>query len=134
MRRSTSSPRSQKRTGCGLLLDVNNVHVASTNQEWDPVAYIEAYPLEHVQEIHLGGHAPEEDEAGRPLLIDTHDREVADIVWRLFQRTVALTGALPTLIEWDADVPEWPVLKAEAERAEAVLVDAESGKKRRAAG
>ena len=65
-----------KRTGCGLLLDVNNVHVSSTNQEWDPVAYIEAYPLAHVREIHLGGHAPEEDEAGRPLLIDTHDREV----------------------------------------------------------
>ena len=123
-----------RRTGCGLLFDVNNVHVASTNQEWDPVAYIDAYPLKHVQEIHLGGHAPEEDEAGRPLLIDTHDREVADIVWGLFEHTIALTGALPTLIEWDADVPTWPVLKAEAERAEAVLADGESKGKQRAAG
>ncbi len=123
-----------RRTGCGLLFDVNNVQVASTNQEWDPVAYIEAYPLKHVREIHLGGHAPEEDEAGRPLLIDTHDREVADIVWGLFEHTIALTGALPTLIEWDADVPAWPVLKAEAERAEAVLADGESKGKRRAAG
>jgi uncharacterized protein len=123
-----------RRTGCGLLFDVNNVHVASTNQEWDPVAYVEAYPLKQVREIHLGGHAPETDEAGRPLLIDTHDREVADIVWGLFEHTIALTGPLPTLIEWDADIPAWPILKAEAERAEAVLVDAERGGKQRAAG
>jgi uncharacterized protein (UPF0276 family) len=122
-----------RRTGCGLLLDVNNVHVASTNQEWDPVAYVEAYPLRHVREIHLGGHAPEADEAGRPLLIDTHDREVADIVWGLFRHTIGLTGPLPTLIEWDADVPAWPALKAEADRAEAVLVGAARGEKWRVA-
>jgi uncharacterized protein len=123
-----------RRTGCGLLLDVNNVHVASTNQEWDPVAYIDAYPLDRVREIHLGGHAPETDEAGRPLLIDTHDREVADIIWKLFEHTIGRTGALPTLIEWDSDVPAWPVLKTEAERAEAILFGAEAQERRRAAG
>jgi hypothetical protein len=122
-----------KRTGCGLLFDVNNVHVSSTNQECDPVAYIDAYPLQHVREIHLGGHAPETDEAGRPLLIDTHDREVDEIVWGLFRHTVSLLGPVPTLVEWDADVPDWPTLQAEAERAEAVLLGAHAGEPRRAA-
>ena len=110
-----------RRTGCGLLLDVNNVYVASTNQQWDPIGYIDAFPLAAVQEIHLAGHAREIDEKDRPLLIDTHDRPVDKIVWDLFERTVARLGATPTLIEWDADIPTWPVLKAEAERAEAIL-------------
>lgn len=123
-----------RRTGCGLLLDVNNVYVSSTNQEWDPIAYIESYPLQHVQEIHLGGHAPEKDEAGRPLLIDAHDREVDEIVWGLYAHTIGLTGTLPTLVEWDANVPDWPTLKAEAERAESLMLDAASdGELRRAA-
>ncbi|MGA2128212.1 MAG: DUF692 domain-containing protein, partial [Xanthobacteraceae bacterium] len=65
-----------RRTGCGLLLDVNNVHVSSTNQQWDPVRYLDDYPLAAVQEIHLAGHAGEHDDEGRPLLIDTHDRPV----------------------------------------------------------
>ena len=65
-----------RRTGCGLILDVNNVLVASTNQTWDPIVYIDAFPLARVQEIHLGGHTRRADEAGRPLLIDSHDREV----------------------------------------------------------
>ena len=123
-----------RRTGCGLLFDVNNVHISSTNQEWDAVAYIDAYPLEHVREVHLGGHARESDEKDRPLLIDTHDREVDAVVWRLYEHTIARLGPVPTLIEWDADVPEWPVLKAEADRAEAVLVAAEGSPKRAAAG
>jgi uncharacterized protein len=110
-----------RRTGCGLLLDVNNVYVASTNQQWDPFAYLDDFPLAHVQEIHLAGYTHEADEKGRPLLIDTHDRPVADIVWELFAKAIARTGALPTLIEWDKDVPEWPVLKREADRAEAVM-------------
>lgn len=122
-----------KRTGCGLLLDVNNVYVSSTNQQWDHVAYIDAYPLQHVKEIHLGGHAPEEDEAGRPLLIDAHDREVDRIVWDLFAHTIDLAGPLPTLVEWDANVPDWPTLMAEAERAEAVLFGAERGHGKHAA-
>lgn len=111
-----------RRTGCGLLLDVNNVYVASTNQQWDPVAYIEAYPLSHVQEIHLAGYTREADDKERPLLIDTHDRPVDEIVWDLFAHAMKLIGPVPTLIEWDADVPAWPTLKAEAERAEAIML------------
>ncbi|MER9586179.1 DUF692 domain-containing protein [Mesorhizobium sp. M0276] len=110
-----------RRTGCGLLLDVNNVHVASTNQQWDPIRYIDEYPLASVQEIHLAGYSPEADERGRPLLIDTHDRPVDAIVWDLYEHTIGRLGPVPTLIEWDANVPAWPELKAEAERAEAVM-------------
>ena len=115
-----------RRTGCGLLLDVNNVFVASTNQEWDPVAYIDRYSLQHVREIHLAGFTPEADEAGRPLLIDTHDRPVDDVVWELYRHTVGLIGPTPTLIEWDANVPTWPELHAEAQRAEQVMMEASS--------
>lgn len=110
-----------RRTGCGLLLDVNNVHVAATNQQWDPLAYIESYPLAHVQEIHLAGHAQEVDEKGRPLLIDTHDRSVDAIVWALYRHAIDRLAPVPTLIEWDANVPDWPQLRAEAERAETIM-------------
>jgi len=110
-----------RRTGCGLLLDVNNVWVASINQGWDPFAYIEAYPLGEVQEIHLAGHAREDDGKGRPLLIDTHDRSVDQRVWELFAHTIERIGPMPTLIEWDADVPGWSELKAEADRAETIM-------------
>lgn len=115
-----------RRTGCGLLLDVNNVYVASTNQQWDPTAYIDDFPLAHVQQIHLAGYTREADEKGRPLLIDTHDRPVDEIVWDLFARAIRRIGPVPTLIEWDKDVPQWPVLKQEAERAEAVMLAAAS--------
>ena len=123
-----------KRTGCGLLLDVNNVYVGSTNQEWDPVGYLDAYPLAHVKEIHLAGHATRADEKGRPLLTDTHDRAVDDIVCDLYERAIGHLGPIPTLIEWDADVPDWPTLAAEAERAEVIMVRAQcEGDKRVAA-
>ncbi|ASL47722.1 hypothetical protein bAD24_III10025 [Burkholderia sp. AD24] len=110
-----------QRTGCGLLLDVNNVYVASINQQWDPFAYIDQFPLAAVQQFHLAGHTREQDEKNRPLLIDTHDRHIADIVWDLFERAIRRTGPLPTLIEWDANLPDWPTLKAEAERADSVV-------------
>ena len=110
------------RTGCGLLFDVNNVFVASTNQEWDPVTYVNRYPLSHVREIHLAGFTPQIDDVGRPLLIDTHDRLVDDVVWDLYRQTISLTGPIPTLIEWDADVPDWDTLFSEAQRAEAIMV------------
>lgn len=110
-----------RRTGCGLLLDVNNVFVSCTNQQLDPRAYIAAFPLGKVGEIHLGGHDEDEDEHGAPLLIDSHGREVVDPVWTLYAETIALSGPLPTLIEWDTDVPDWPTLAAEAARAAAVL-------------
>lgn len=113
-----------RRTGCALLLDVNNVYVASTNQQWDPIRYIDAFPLEHVHEIHLAGHACETDEKDRPLLIDSHDRPVADVVLGLYEHAIELMGPLPTLIEWDAKLPDWTRLLAEAERAEAVMLAA----------
>jgi uncharacterized protein len=110
-----------RRTGCGLLLDVNNVHVASTNQQWDPLRYIDEFPLPQVEEIHLAGYAREVDDKDRPLLIDTHDRPVDQIVWGLFEHAIERIGPVPTLIEWDAKVPAWPELRREAERAEAIL-------------
>ena len=110
-----------RHTGCGLLLDINNVYVASTNQQWDPFRYIDAYPLAAVQEIHVAGHVREADEKGRPLLIDTHDRPVDEIVWDLFAHAVHGTGPVPTLIEWDANVPEWPTLQEQANRAGRII-------------
>lgn len=106
-----------RRTGCGLLLDVNNVHVSATNQQTDANAIIDRFPLHLVGEIHLGGHDADTDDQGAPLLIDSHSREVADPVWVLYARTVARGGMKPTLIEWDNDVPDWPALQAEAARA-----------------
>ena len=122
-----------QRTGCGLLLDLNNVYVASINQQRDPLQYIASYPLAHVKEIHLAGHATEVDDENRPLLIDTHDRAVDDLVWDLFARVVAITGPVPTLIEWDAAVPSWPVLLAEVERADALMIAARDEEERSAA-
>ncbi len=110
-----------RRTGCGLLLDVNNVYVAATNQHWDPVDYIDRYPLLHVREVHLAGYTRESDEQGRPLLIDTHNQPVDELVWDLYRHTIDLLGPIPTLIEWDADLPSWTELHAEASRADAIL-------------
>ena len=110
-----------QRTGCGLLLDVNNVFVSATNLQTSPQDYIADFPLNAVGEIHLGGHDEDADETGAPLLIDSHGREVADPVWALLDQTLALTGPKPLLIEWDNDVPEWPVLAAEIARADAAL-------------
>lgn len=110
-----------RRTGCGLLLDVNNVFVSATNLGYEPRGYIDAFPLEAVGEIHLGGHDEDADDHGAPLLIDSHGREVADPVWALYAHTLAKGGLRPTLIEWDTDVPEWPVLREEAARAAALL-------------
>ena len=109
------------RTGCGLLLDVNNVYVSATNQRFSAETYLDRFPLHRVQEIHLAGHAAECDEDGSPLLIDTHDREVCEAVWRLYQQTVMRTGPLPTLIEWDAHIPEWTVLNQQAILANGIL-------------
>lgn len=106
-----------RRTGCGLLLDVNNVHVSAVNLRTDARAVIDRFPMALVGEIHLGGHDADADEGGGTLLIDSHGHPVADPVWVLYARAVAKGGAKPTLIEWDNDVPAWPVLEAEAARA-----------------
>ncbi len=110
-----------RRTGCGLLLDVNNVFVSATNHGFSATDYLGAYPLEHVREVHLAGHDRQEDDEGAPLLIDSHDRPVADPVWALYDMVIRHCGPIPTLIEWDADIPDWPVLKAEAAAAQAIL-------------
>jgi len=110
-----------RRTGCGLLLDVNNVHVSSTNRQADAVATIDRFPMELVGEIHLAGYAPDRDDDGAPLLIDAHDRPIDPAVLSLYDRALGRAGAVPTLVEWDNDVPGWAVLFAEARRVEAVL-------------
>jgi len=113
-----------KRTGCGLLLDVNNVFVSAKNQGTDPLVYLEAFPLDRVREVHLGGHDEELDDAGGPLLIDTHASSVADAVWTLYAHLIARTGPIPTLIEWDNNLPDWPTLRAQAIAAQNILADA----------
>ena len=110
-----------RRTGCGLLLDVNNVHVSAVNLGFDAEGYLDAFPAALIGEVHLAGHAVETYAAGGRLLIDSHDRRVDEAVWALYARLVARAGALPTLIEWDADLPDWPVLADEAARVDAIL-------------
>jgi uncharacterized protein len=109
-----------ERSGCGILLDVNNVYVSAVNHGFDAGEYLAAVPAELVGEIHLAGHSVEHY-ADEPLLIDTHDAPVHDDVWRLYAATIRRIGAVPTLIEWDASLPSVEALLAEADKAEAVL-------------
>ncbi len=110
-----------RRTGCGLLLDVNNVYVSAVNHGFDADAYLDAFPVEHVREIHLAGHFEAETDEDGPLLIDAHDSPVRDAVWALYGRALQRTGPLPTLIEWDNDIPEFETLQTEADKAERLL-------------
>ncbi|MCK1735166.1 DUF692 domain-containing protein [Bradyrhizobium sp. 138] len=110
-----------ERTGCGLLLDVNNVFVSANNQGYSALDYLADFPLSLVQEIHLAGHAAQADDEGDLLLIDSHDGPVADAVWKLYEIVIRRRGAVPTLIEWDSNIPDWPVLRAEAAAAQAIL-------------
>jgi uncharacterized protein (UPF0276 family) len=110
-----------QRTGCGLLLDVNNAYVSGTNQGFAPLDYLRAFPMAEVGEIHLAGHDRDRDEDGHTLLIDTHDRPVAEAVWALYADTIERCGSLPTLIEWDGKVPAWPVLLDEARTADRIM-------------
>ncbi len=110
-----------RRTGCGLLLDVNNVHVACVNHRRDPHAYIAALPLSAVGQIHLAGFAQDTDAAGAPLLIDSHGAPVAQAVWDLFAHALERLGPVPTLIERDNDIPPLPVLLAEAQQAQRMI-------------
>lgn len=115
-----------RRTGCGLLLDVNNVFVSCTNHGADPRAWLAAFPLHLAGEVHLGGHDAEDLPSG-PLLIDSHGAAVAGPVWALFAEVIARAGPLPTLVEWDNDLPDWPVLRAEAARAGEILARGGAG-------
>jgi uncharacterized protein len=112
-----------QRTGCGLLLDVNNVFVSAINHGYSAREYLSAFALEYVGEIHLAGHSEQRDDENQPLLIDSHDRRVADSVWELYGEVIARIGATPTLIEWDSDLPAWNVLRAQAETARQIMTE-----------
>jgi uncharacterized protein len=110
-----------RRTGCGLLLDVNNVFVSATNHGFAALDYLSDFPLANVGEIHLAGHAEQSDDEDDLLLIDSHDGPIADAVWKLFEIVISRCGPVPTLVEWDSKIPDWPILKAEAAAAQAIL-------------
>jgi uncharacterized protein len=110
-----------RRTGCGLLLDINNVFVSAANHGFAALDYLADFPLGHVGEIHLAGHTEQADDEGELLLIDSHDCPVADAVWKLFDVVISQCGPIPTLIEWDSDLPEWARLKAEADAAQTII-------------
>jgi uncharacterized protein (UPF0276 family) len=116
-----------KRTGCGLLLDINNVFVSATNHGNSALDYLASFPLDSVGEIHLAGHTEQTDDEGDRLLIDSHDGPVADAVWKLYATIILRSGPLPTLIEWDSKVPDWPILRAEAAAAQFILDQALDG-------
>jgi uncharacterized protein len=107
-------------TGCGLLVDVNNIYVGSRNHGFDAYRFISELPRQSVVELHLAGHTVNRY-AGREILIDTHSAPVCDDVWQLYRHALRCFGALPTLIEWDADLPALDVLVAEADKANAYL-------------
>lgn len=117
-----------QRTGCGLLLDVTNVHVSCTNHARDAQDYLRDLPLDAVGELHLAGFAQDADAAGDPLLIDAHGSAVAEVVWDLYAYIVERLGAVPTLIERDNDVPAFAALLSEARQAESLM---ERGTQRR---
>ena len=110
-----------RRTGCGLLLDVNNVYVSCINHRRDPLAYIDALPLHAVGEIHLAGFAEDTDSLGDRLLIDDHGAPIDNAVWALYLRLLERIGATATLIERDNQVPAFSVLQAEARQADELL-------------
>jgi len=105
------------RTGCGLLLDVNNVYVSSKNHGFDAQEYIDKQPAESVREYHLAGHTIRQLPEGA-VYIDTHDAPVADPVWSLYEYTLRVVGRRPTLVEWDSNLPELEVLIGEARKAQ----------------
>ena len=109
-----------KRSGCGLLFDVNNVYVSANNLGFEPESYIDAIPAEAIGEIHLAGHRPD-TVVGASLLIDTHGEAVSEDVWALYQRLVARIGPRATLIERDDNIPAFQELLAERSRANELL-------------
>jgi uncharacterized protein (UPF0276 family) len=112
-----------RRTGCGILCDVNNIFVSAANHGWDATWYLAALPAEAIGEIHLAGHTLKDLGDGRTIRIDDHGARVDPAVWRLYREAVSLYGPIPTLIEWDTDVPPLDVLRDEASIAQAILND-----------
>jgi uncharacterized protein (UPF0276 family) len=126
-----------RRTGCGLLLDINNVYVSTCNQDEDARHYLDQIPGELVAEIHLAGHSVQTTASGHELRIDDHGSRVCADVWSLYRETISRVGPRPTLIEWDTNIPVLDELLAEAARADAAasaaltthqeLIDAAAG-------
>ena len=115
-----------RRTGCYLLLDVNNVYVSAQNHGFSAQDYIGGLPLDRVRQIHLAGHTPATED--RPLVIDTHDRDICDEVWALYKETIARTGPVATMIERDDFIPPLADLLAELARARALHTDNSLGR------
>jgi uncharacterized protein (UPF0276 family) len=115
-----------KRTGCGILCDVNNIFVSAHNHDWDPSAYLAALPADAIGEIHLAGHSLKPLAGGRTLRIDDHASRVCAEVWALYREALARFGPVPTLIEWDNEVPPLDVLLGEAAQAGAFIAEAEA--------
>jgi hypothetical protein len=111
-----------RRTGCRLLCDVSNVYVSGHNLGYDPYAYLDGFPAEAIDELHLGGFTAEDDEAspGAQVLVDTHNQGIAEPVWDLYAHAVRRFGPKPTLIEWDNDIPALDAILSEADKADAV--------------
>jgi uncharacterized protein (UPF0276 family) len=110
-----------KRSGCGILCDVNNIYVSACNHGWDPVAYVAALPSNAIGEIHLAGHTIRQLDDGQTVRIDDHGSRVIPEVWELYATALARFGPTPTLIEWDTDIPALDVLLDEAARASVML-------------
>ena len=123
-----------RRTGCGLLCDISNIYLSSHNMGFDPRQYIDRLPVESIGQLHLGGFSPEDDDArpGATVLIDTHDRMVADPAWELYAYATRRFGPIPTLIEWDNNIPQFATLLAEAARADQIVTDFSTDEPRRA--
>jgi uncharacterized protein (UPF0276 family) len=120
-----------QRTGCGILCDANNIFVSACNHGWSASAYLAALPPQAVGEIHLAGHSVRELEGGGAIRIDDHGSKVCPPVWALYSEAIARFGRVPTLIEWDTDIPSLDVLIAEARSAQNVL-DLQTDERRRA--
>lgn len=112
-----------RRTGAKILLDINNIFVSSMNHQWDPYAYIQAIPKQMIDEIHVAGHSIQVTDNNAILRIDTHDTYVSPEVWKLYHYTVQHIGKMvPTLLEWDAEIPELQVLLQEAYKAQKYIL------------
>jgi uncharacterized protein (UPF0276 family) len=109
------------RTGCGILCDVNNIYISAQNHGWDASRYLTALPARAVGEVHLAGHSVRNLPDGRTIRVDDHASRVPEEVWRLYREAIERFGAVPTLIEWDNDVPPIDVLLQEAERAQSIM-------------
>jgi uncharacterized protein (UPF0276 family) len=106
-----------RRTGCGILCDLNNIFVSASNHGWDPLTYLDALPASAIGEYHLAGHAVRTLDDARVVRIDNHGSRVAPPVWALYEQALRRLGARPTLIEWDTDIPAFEVLLDEAAQA-----------------